>query len=74
MEHGISTAQRFVNQLNMQIMPQLGYVRRNGRWEWPNIYSGFWDARSKWDAPRISTGEHIKDAQRKPDGAPDDQV
>ncbi len=52
-------AQDFVNALNAKLMPQFGYVFRNGRWEWPNQLTKFWEARSRWNDPLVSTGERI---------------
>lgn len=59
MEGMTSKAQEFVNALNAQIMPKFGYVYRNGRWEWPDLCTGYWHARGKWDLPLVSTGEKL---------------
>lgn len=59
------TAQNFVDALNMKLMPQLGYVFRNDRWEWPNRMTGFWEAHDQWNEPYVSTGERIEEKQDK---------
>lgn len=51
-----NSAQKFVDSLNMQTMPQHGYVFRNNRWEWPDVLSGFWQYRTWWGGPLVSTG------------------
>jgi hypothetical protein len=56
----MNEAQRFVNELNMQIMPKFGYVWRNNRWEWPNAMTKQWEARSAWNEPLVSTGEKVR--------------
>ena len=56
----MNAAQDFVDMLNMKEMPQFGYVRRNDRCEWPNIFTGCWESREKWDSPLVSTGEKLK--------------
>ena len=53
------SAQEFVDALNAKTMQQLGYVFRNGRWEWPNRMTKLWEFREVWNGPLISTGERI---------------
>lgn len=38
----MNTAQAFVDALNKQTMPAMGYHWRNGRWEWPSLAAGQW--------------------------------
>lgn len=58
------TAQNFVDALNEKEMPLFGFVHRNNRWEFSNVFSGYWEYRRPRDEREpcediISTGERL---------------